>query len=188
MRNILQSPRERRGTRRAFTLVEILVVVIIMGIASAVVIPNLGTHNDLNAASAARTVVADLIFAQNRAILGQSMRYLKFDTANQQYSILTCAPNAGTLTYEQNPSSLQNYITLFSTSAPPGAFQTVQLLTPNADGKTCLSFDELGQPYACDVSTGVATLLVSQATIPVKCGTFTLTVYVEPYTGSLSVQ
>ena len=37
--------------RRGFTLVEILVVVIILGIASAVIVPNLGTRNDLNVAA-----------------------------------------------------------------------------------------------------------------------------------------
>ena len=167
---------------------EILVVVIIIGIASAVVVPSLGTHNDLNVASAARTVVADLIYAQNRAILSQTMRYVKIDSVAQSYSILTCAPNVSPLTFEQNPTSLQYYITSFGAAAPQGAFQTVQLLAANADGKTCLAFDELGQPYACDSATGVTTMLVNRAAIPVQCGTFILTVYVEPYTGALSVQ
>jgi prepilin-type N-terminal cleavage/methylation domain-containing protein len=178
------SPHPRYG----FTLVEILVVVIILGIASAVVVPNLGTHNDLNAAAASRTVVSDLVFAQNRAILGQSMRYVNFDTANQKYSVLISAPNAGTLVYEQNPVSLQNYVQTFGTSAAAGTFQMVALQTPSADGLTCLAFDQLGQPYSCDPATGIYTLLVAAATIPVKCGTFTLTVYVEPYTGAMSVQ
>ena len=173
--------------RRAFTLVEILIVLIIIGIASAIVVPSLGTHNDQNAASAARTVVADLIFAQNRAILSQAIRYVNFDTVGQKYSVLTVKPNVAAI-YEQNPGTLQNYIAYFGTSAPPGGLQSVLLQTPSADGKTCIAFDELGQPYACDASTGVTTALVNTATFPVKCGTFTLTVKVEPYTGAMSVQ
>ena len=179
-------PDPRRNCR-GFTLVEILVVVIIIGIASAVVVPNLGTRNDLNVASATRTIVADLIYAQNRAILSQAKRYVNISTVGQNYSILTCTPNTAPLTYEQNPTSLQNYITPFGSAATPGAMQTVLLQTPSADGKTCLAFDELGQPYSCDATTGVTAMLVNTATIPVKCGTFTLTVYVEPYTGSMSV-
>lgn len=183
----LTSHRNLHRMRQGFTLVEILVVVIIIGIASAVVVPNLGTRNDLNVASAARTVVSDLIYAQNRAILSQAKRYVNISTAGQNYAILTCTPNTGTLTYEQNPTSLLNYISLFGSAATPGAMQTVLLQTPSVDGKTCIAFDELGQPYSCDAATGVTAMLVNTATIPVTCGTFTLTVYVEPYTGSMSV-
>ena len=178
----------QRQSRPAFTLVEILVVIIIIGIASAVVVPSLGTHNDQNVASAARTVVADLIFAQNRAILNEGFRYVNFSTTNQNYSILTSAPNITPAVYEQNPVTCQNYTTPFGSSAPPGAMQNVLLQTASADGKTCIAFDELGQPYSCDPSTGIAVMLVNAATFPVKCGTFTLTVYVQPYTGAMSVQ
>src|SRR4051812_1277839 len=68
----------RRGGKAAFTLVEILMVVIILGIASAVIVPNLGTRNDMNVAAAARVVMADLMYAQNRAIVTQSMTYVQF--------------------------------------------------------------------------------------------------------------
>ena len=182
--------RERQPgrTRHGFTLVEILVVLIIIGIASAVVVPSLGTHNDQNVASAARTVVADLIFAQNRAILNQGFRYVNFSTTNQNYAILTTAPNITPAVYEQNPVTLQNYITSFGSSAPPGAMQSVLLQAVSADGMACLAFDELGQPYSCDPSTGITTMLAAAATFPVKCGTFTLTVIVQPYTGAMSVQ
>ena len=174
-------------SRRAFTLVEILVVVIILGIASAMVVPSLGTHNDQNVAAGARIVVSDLLYAQNRAILAQAMKYVNIDTVNQNYAILSSAPNV-TAVYEQNPTTLQNYVTYFGGNAPQGAIQTVTLQTPNIDGKTCIAFDLLGQPYAVDTSTGVATLLVNTASIPVQCGTFTLTIKVEPYTGAMSVQ
>jgi prepilin-type N-terminal cleavage/methylation domain-containing protein len=177
----------RAALRSGFTLIEILMVVIILGIASAVVVPNIGTHDDLNVAAAARVVVADLIFAQNRAILSQSMRYVNFDTTNQVYAITSSKPNV-TAAYEQNPVSLQNYITTFGSANTASSMQRVTLQTPSVDGKTCISFDELGQPYSCDTSSGAAVQLVNTATIPVRCGNFTLTVKVEPYTGALSVQ
>jgi len=176
--------------RGAFTLVEILMVVIILGIASAIVVPNIGQRNDLIAAAAARGVVADLMYAQNRAILTQSMRYVNVDVPNQRYSLLVSKPNATPLVYEQNTLSAQNYVTQFSTGAvgTTAGLKAVALQAVNIDGTTCIGFDELGSPYSCDPVTGNATPLVAAATIPVKCGAFTLTVFVEPYTGALSVQ
>ena len=174
--------------RHGFTLVEILVVVIILGIASALVVPNLARRDDLNAAAAARVVVADVTFAQNQAILCQAMRYITIDAVSQKYSLLTSTPNATPVVYQQNPTTLQNYITYFSTAPGAGALQNTTLLSPNVDNQTCLAFDSLGQPYSCSVATGISTPLVNVATIPIRCGTFTLTVRVEPYTGAMTVQ
>src|SRR5947207_2842939 len=52
-------------TRRAFTLVEILAVVVIIGIASAIIIPQIGTRDDMRNTAAVRIIVADLIYAAN---------------------------------------------------------------------------------------------------------------------------
>jgi type II secretory pathway pseudopilin PulG len=162
-------------------------VVIILGIASAVVVPNLGTHNDLNAAAAARVIVADLVYAQNKAIVSQSLIYVNFDTTNQKYSLLSASPATTPTQYLTNSLSNQNYVTQFGASGPPQT-KTVILRSVNVDVKACLAFDELGQPYSWDPATNSVTLLVNPAQIAVKCGTFMLTVYVEPYTGALSVQ
>jgi prepilin-type N-terminal cleavage/methylation domain-containing protein len=175
-----------KGFRRGFTLAEILCVVVILGIASAVVVPNLGTRNDLIAGAAAREMMADLMYAQNKAIVGQAMVYVKFDTTAQQYSLTTTAPNV-TAVYVPNPATQKNMITAFS-SATNSSFKSVSLQAVNVDTKSCLAFDELGQPYAVDNSTGVATLLVNNATMPLRCGTFTVTVNVEPYTGAMTMQ
>src|SRR5688572_19841937 len=78
--------------RRGFTLVEILMVVVILGIASAVIVPQIGTRSDLKARAAARIVVADLIYAQNMAIASQKWHYVKFDTTNNRYSVLDSMP------------------------------------------------------------------------------------------------
>jgi prepilin-type N-terminal cleavage/methylation domain-containing protein len=172
---------------RGFTLVEILCVVVILGIAAAVVVPNLGTHNDQIVTAGARVVMADLMYAQNVAIVTQSMHYVSFDTTNQKYTLTSTAPNVTPVVYDTNPTTQANYVTAFS-SSPNQYLKTVALQTVSCDGKTCLAFDELGQPYSVDPASGTATLLINAATIPVKCGTFTMTVSVEPYTGALSVQ
>src|SRR6476661_4283988 len=84
----------KNPARRGFTLVEILAVLVIIGIASAIVIPQLATRDDLRAAAAARILVADLIYAQNMAISQQRPIYVRFDKANNKYSLLSVA-NSG---------------------------------------------------------------------------------------------
>ena len=73
-----------------FTLVEILVVVVILGIAAAVIVPQMGSRGDLKAAAAARMLMADLIYAQNKAIAAQSKYYVVFNTTSpQSYRIVS---------------------------------------------------------------------------------------------------
>src|SRR5215217_5702595 len=71
-----------------FTLVEILMVVLIIGIAGAIIVPQMGSRDDLRAAAAARIVMADLIYTQNLAITLQKNHYIKFDVMNGTYSVL----------------------------------------------------------------------------------------------------
>src|SRR5688500_3499715 len=83
--------RMARGSKRrgGFTLAEILAVVVILGIASAIIIPQIGTRDDMRVKAAARTLVADLIYAQNLAISTGQVVYIRFDVAGNSYSLLT---------------------------------------------------------------------------------------------------
>src|SRR5258706_16435798 len=92
----------------AFTLVEILVVVIILGIAGAIIVPSIGSRNDLKAAAAARGIMADLIYTQNLAITSQGNRYVKFDVVNQQYSVTNSA--GGTINHPANQKAFTQKI------------------------------------------------------------------------------
>src|SRR5688572_24441187 len=103
------------GIRRAFTLVEILAVVVILGIASAIIIPQIGTRDDMRAAAAARIVVSDLIYAQNLAISSGTAAYVRFDKANKKYWVVTAPVNTGP-NYRapvQQQSTQQSYVEEF---------------------------------------------------------------------------
>src|SRR5688572_13217644 len=84
---VTASRRARAGLARGFTLVEILCVVVIVGIAGAVVIPMIGSRDDLKAAAATRTLMADLIYAQNMSITTQNPHYIVFDIAAARYDL-----------------------------------------------------------------------------------------------------
>src|SRR5689334_5179352 len=102
--------------QRAFTLVEILMVVLILAISSAIIIPQMGTRDDLKAASAARVIMADLIWAQNRAIATQQKQYIVI--TGQSYT-LWYKDATGTLIKSTNPVTQSVYTTTFGVSGTP---------------------------------------------------------------------
>jgi len=171
-----------RQSRRAFTLVEILMVVTILAIASAIIIPQLGTRNDLKAAAGARVVMADLIWAQNRAISTQQKQYVVF--SGQSYT-LWYRNSSGTLVKSTHPVNKGEYTTRFNVAKSP--LDTVTISgTPTFAGKGSVGFDEMGTPFGWDGTTEYS--MTSAGTIQVASGTFTLTISVEAFTGEASVQ
>jgi general secretion pathway protein H len=177
--------------KSAFTLVEILVVLVIMGIASAVVIPQLGTRDDLKVASAARTLTADLIYAQNLAISQQKYIYIRFDTANNNYKLLSVASSSGD-TLLSHPIMQQSYIQQFG--AASSSLSSVSIQSVDFDGvdntisdEFTLAFDEMGAPFAFCYDVNNQSDLKS-GTIVLKSGGFTTTITVQPYTGEILVQ
>ena len=174
-----------RPVARGFTLVEILVVVVILGIASAIIVPQIGTNNDLKAAAAARLVIADLIYAQNRAIAMQQMHYVKFDLGTtKSYKVLTKFTSPETIV--THPVNKGDYIVTFGANGMPGLKDCTLDSTTAFDSQTTVAFDELGQPYSVN-STGTATIMTA-GQVKVTCGTYSLTITIEPYTGELTVQ
>ena len=175
--------------RRGFTLVEILGVLVIIGIASAMVLPQLGTRDDLKASAAARVVVADLIYAQSMAISSSSTYYVRFYTATNSYKVLSHASPGGD-TVASNPLTQLSYVQTFGTGTK---FDTITLQSAVINGtdpayQPCytIAFDEMGAPYAYSYTTDNKNDLNS-GTIVVKSGAFTKTITVSPYTGEISV-
>lgn len=64
--------------RRGFTLIEVLLVVVILGIAGVMVIPSMSQTNVLRIQAGVRTLVADVTFLQAEAIAFQSRRAIWF--------------------------------------------------------------------------------------------------------------
>jgi prepilin-type N-terminal cleavage/methylation domain-containing protein len=176
-----------RRDRRGFTLIEILAVVVILGIASALVIPQLGMRNDQYCQAASRVVMADLIYAQNYAIVNQSMTYVQFTANGQTMTLYSASPSTIPAPYLTNPVSLTNYTRTFNSSSTP-QLQNVTLGTVSFDGQTTVAFDELGAPYSWTSSTNSTAGFVNTGTIKLTSGTYSMTVSIEPYTANLTAQ
>jgi prepilin-type N-terminal cleavage/methylation domain-containing protein len=184
-----RAPRASRA-RSAFTLVEILAVVVILGIASAIIIPNMGTRDDLRTAAAARTLVADLIYAQNQAITTGRMVYVKFDTVNNRYTLLTTANSGGDVAMT-NPITQTSYTQQFGPTKPGWETITINSSVLNGVDMTyrpmyTLAFDELGSPYVFNYTSNTTNDL-NDGSIVLGSGTFTTTVSIAPATGEITV-
>jgi len=174
-------PRPQAYSRPGFTLIEILVVVVILGIAAAIIVPHIGSRSDLKATSAARLMMADLIYVQNRSISQQKWHYVQFDTATNSYKVMDqVSPTQNIITHpvEQSP-----FVVAIG-AAGPAPLRDVNINTVNFDGQKTIAFDEMGTPYAYNPGTNVTTALTS-GTITLKCKEMSINILIEPFTGEL---
>jgi len=180
--NRMPGARRRLAPKAGFTLVEILCVVVIIGIAAAIVVPSIGSRDDLRAASMARVVMADLIYAQNRAVSMQKVQYIRFNKTTQIYEVLDSIGPDVLVTHpvEQKPFQVK------LSNGRTDDLRFVKLDTINFDGKTVMAFDELGTPLSVDTATSTKSPMVS-GSIVLDSGGYKLTISIEPYSGELKV-
>lgn len=75
MRSLMNA---RTMLKRGYTLVELLIVVAVLGLAGALLVPILGDRGDFDTQGAVRRLAADLMFAQSDALANQEHRRLIF--------------------------------------------------------------------------------------------------------------
>jgi prepilin-type N-terminal cleavage/methylation domain-containing protein len=169
-----------QARRRAFTLVEILSVVIILGIAAAVIIPQLGSREDLRVAAAARMVMADLIYAQNRAIATQRMQFVSFEVPQKRYRLLSAlAPEV----VVRHPVNQTEYTAHFESGG--SALRDVRLVSASFNGRAVLAFDDLGTPHYPHEDNF---LPMTSGAIVLQSGSASMTIIIEPFTGEIRVE
>ena len=136
-----------RSTRAGYTLIEVLIVVVILGIAAAIVTPNLSQAGVLRIQSAVRTLVADISFAQMDALGYQQQRAIVFDIDNNMYTLIEV--NSSTIDVDNDA--------LYDARGPGQRYQVsfdaeifggTVIESAEFDGDNLLIFDELGGPVA----------------------------------------
>ena len=127
--------------RAGYTLIEVLIVVTILGIVSAVVVPQMLAAGTLGVQAAARIIVADILFAQNDAIAQQRVRKVVFDPDNERYSLTD--ENDAVLSVNWKNGSANNYVVDFTADE---RFQGVVIVSADFGGSSTLEFDALGGP------------------------------------------
>ncbi|MFQ5592026.1 MAG: prepilin-type N-terminal cleavage/methylation domain-containing protein [Phycisphaerae bacterium] len=169
-----RSVHARPGRIDAFTLVELLIVVVLVAIAATLTIPWLADTDATRVQAAARLLAADLDFAKIESITHPDDTCLvSFDQANNTYTV---AKSSAPSTPMTDPSTNQPYVTQFGTGrAAESAGVTIQAYS--LDGDNELAFGMYGQ-----------TDQTTQATITLQAGAYTVTVQVDPASGETSLQ
>jgi len=156
---------------RAFTLVEVLVVVVIVGIAAAVVVPQMMTAGSMTLQAAGRTIIADLLYAQNDAVVQIGHRKVVFSVDHNAYALTDGDGNPITVNWRTGGSTLGNYSVDFAADT---RFRGVRITAADFGGTAELEYDELGAP-------------VSGGYVEIQGANFKYRITVTPMTGRVTI-
>jgi len=159
-----------RAAQAAFTLIELVVVLVLMGTLAALALPRMDTDT-FKAATEAQRFASALRYAQSLAMT-QGQRHLVQITAPRSYVFKTAGgtqvkdPFSGTSASTQSLDSAVSFGTLVNITA------------------SIIGFDGRGVPYT-NSPLAAASL---QMQVPVAAGGATRTVTIDPETGRVDVQ
>lgn len=172
----IPTTRRRRRRRIGYTLIEVLITVSIMGIAAAVVVPNMMQGGSLGVQAASRMIIADLMFAQNEAMAQQSTRRVSFDADDNSYKIERFDTDSSAWVLENNPVlggvGGANYEIDFDEDR---RFRGVQIVSASFSGTTQVEFYDLGNPS-------------SGGTIRLRFESHVYEIKIAPFTGRITVE
>ncbi len=172
--------------RHAFTLIELLIVLTIVGIAALVVVPMVSSHGEMRLSAAARKVVADLQYAQNMAVASQRTYYIRFDDVGYDLARSTGAstePEQVVHPVEKTP-----FVVGFAAQAKSDALAAVAVDSVDFAGRSVLRFDATGSPGTSDPDGDDPATLGVAGVIVLRSGDRTINIRVEPFTGEISVE
>ena len=171
--------RAKGRTRGGFTLVEVLVVVAILGIAAGIVVPQMIDSGSLTIQGAARRVVADLLIAQNEAIAHGTTCRVVIDPENNSY---TLTKEVGGSYEPLDLPWLQGGagdVVDFDTN---GRFQGVEIESADFDDAQKMHFDEFGVPVDENGKS------ITGGAIVLSSGTQRYRINVTAFTGRVTVE
>lgn len=181
---------KRRELREAYTLIELLIVVGVLGLAASLLIPNMVGRDSMRAQAAARRVIADLSFAQSDALARQELRRVEFFDDGSGYGIFAVTNDDFDAEFDaetadwvrdplSSPGSLGRMIVNFDSDT---RFQGVRILDVALDNvNRYVVYDPLGGTIRTGGSPGIG------GRIDLGMGEDRYRVLVSAFTGKLTV-
>lgn len=151
-----------------FTVLEVLIVVIILGIAAITAIPMMSSAGSIQVRSAANRLAADMAYAKSLAISRGQYYTVRFDGAADRYQI----EDMFGAVVDHPVKKGFSYLVDMSDEG----LDRVDIYSVDFDGTSSVTFDPLGSPD----NTAVGTVTLEAAEL-------SMTVSVEPVTGYISI-
>jgi len=162
-----------RSARSGYTLIEVLIVVSVLGIAAAMSVPAFKQTGVFKVQSALRTIVSDITEMQSDALATQQARAIVFDAAKGSYTMCRVP---GT--------SVDPTVDAISTQMIGGAsYGNAIIKNVSFNNSQTLIFDELGAPVTAAGSNTPA----ADGSFEVIGSGQTYKITVQGYTGRVTV-
>lgn len=158
---------------RAFTIVEIIIVMAIIAIAALIMVPMMGSAASMQLHSAANMIAADLEYAKSMAISRSQTFSVVFNTTEDSYRI-----------QDQNGITIGHPVKRgfdYVIDLQDAGLNKVDISSVNFDTTGTIKFDYVGSPYNGNDNA------LNNGLITLQADGVTATVTVEPVTGFIFV-
>ena len=148
--------------RNGFTIIELVIVILLIGIIAAIAAPRLGNISSTKAGAFIDKLRADIRYAQNLAMTRNLRSRVSFGITG--YSIKTSATSTcSAFPLAADPATGQTF-TVDLTAAPYSG-SGITLTLP---AMTCLEYNSIGKPYDCTGLGNVCATISSGMTVTVN--------------------
>jgi prepilin-type N-terminal cleavage/methylation domain-containing protein len=181
-----------RRIRHGYTLIELLIVIGILGLSSALLVPRMVGREAMAAQSAVRRIISDLNFAQSDALAHQELRRVHFYADGSGYCLTRITDTELGTPFDESdtdqdyifdPLARNNEAGRYIVRFEEEDFEGVTIESAAIDGATGrdIQYDSLAGTIAGGGGPGTG------GTIVVRCADERYQISIAPFTGKITI-